>query len=333
MTAGHESSGALADMPSAAAGPEPAAVGVSARTCCPACDGELGAPLLSSRDRLYGLPGAFTVACCEACGMGVTVPTLEAAELASFYPPTYGTYERLPGGALGPISKVVQRLQAWQSLRTPPLERIARLPPGRLLDVGCGRGDLGSWFAARGWSVIGVEPSEQACAIARGRGVDARVGTLAEVELERGAYDVVVFRQSLEHLIDPVGDLRRARESLRVGGLGIVSVPNFGGWQSRRFGGCWFHLDLPRHRLHFNASALRTVLVRAGFARVEISTSSSSVGLPASIQYALAGRCLFPDGLKLRAVVALCAATTPCTRVLDRFAGECDVLHAVAQMT
>jgi 2-polyprenyl-3-methyl-5-hydroxy-6-metoxy-1,4-benzoquinol methylase len=262
--------------------------------------------------------------------MGVTLPAADAAQLASFYPTTYGTYGSLPSGVLGLISRAVQRLQSWQALHTPPLKRLAELPAGRLLDVGCGRGDLGSWFVRLGWSVVGVDPSAQACAVARTRGVDTRVGTLADVALEPHAYDAVVFRQSLEHVTDPVGDLRRACEALRDGGVAIVSVPNFGCWQSHRFGGCWFHLDLPRHRFHFNAKAMRMMLARAGFRWVELTTCSSSVGLPASIQYALAGRCLFPDGLKLRIAVALCAPATPFIWLLDRLAGEGEVLHAVA---
>jgi SAM-dependent methyltransferase len=262
--------------------------------------------------------------------MGVTLPALDAAQLSSFYPKTYGTYESLPTGVLGLVSKAVQRLQSWLSLRTPPLELLARLAAGRLLDVGCGRGDLGSWFVRRGWSVVGVEPSAQACAVARGRGVDARTGTLADVTLESETYDAVVFRQALEHVADPILDLLHARHALRAGGVAIVSVPNFGCWQSRRFGGSWFHLDLPRHRFHFNASTLRAVLLRAGFPRVETCTSTSAAGLPASIQYAIAGRCVFPSGLKLRIAVAACALTVPAAATLNRLTGAGDVLHAVA---
>jgi SAM-dependent methyltransferase len=290
----------------------------------------MGLPHISGPDRLCRLPGSFSVARCESCGMGVTLPTLDVGELAALYPTTYGTYEQLPAGILQLASKVIQRLQSWQSLRTRPLGLLAQLPAGRLLDVGCGRGDLGSWFVQRGWSVVGVEPSPQACAIARIRGVDARAGTLADTPLEPAAYDAVVFRQSLEHVSDPVGDLRRARESLRAGGVAIVSVPNFGCWQSRRFAGSWFHLDLPRHRFHFNAHALRLMLTQAGFRRVETLMSSSSIGLPASIQYALFGHCLFPDGLELRVAAGLCIVLMPLTRLLDGLAGEGDTLHAIA---
>jgi 2-polyprenyl-3-methyl-5-hydroxy-6-metoxy-1,4-benzoquinol methylase len=262
--------------------------------------------------------------------MGVTLPALDSEGLASLYPTNYGTHEMLLTGALGVVSRVVQRLQAWRGLRGVPMKRLAALPAGRLLDVGCGRGDLGVWFVRRGWSVVGVEPSAQACAVARTRGIDARRGTLAELESEPQAYDAIVFRQSLEHVADPADDLRRARRALRDGGVAIVSVPNFGSWQSRRFGGHWFHLDLPRHRFHFNAAALRMMLARAGFTAVETTTSSSSVGVPASIQYALAGRCLFRDGLKLRIAVVLCAPAAPFVWLVDRLAGGGEVLHAVA---
>jgi hypothetical protein len=50
-----------------------------------------------------------------------------------------------------------------------------------------------------------------------------------------------------------------------------------------------------------------------------------------SLQYRLAGRCLFPAGLRLRVAAGLCALTVPLTAVLDRLLGEGDTLHAVAR--
>jgi 2-polyprenyl-3-methyl-5-hydroxy-6-metoxy-1,4-benzoquinol methylase len=296
---------------------------------CPACAGVLDTPLLDSPDRLHGIPGTFSVACCMACGLGVTLPLVSSEELAAFYPKTYGAYE-LPSGSLRLLSGAIQRLQSRQALRTPPLELLAQLSAGRLLDIGCGRGDLGSWLIRRGWSVTGVEPSPEACVVARGRGLDARAGVVADVELEPGAYDVAVFRQSLEHVTDPLADLRRVLGALREGGVAIVSVPNFGCWQRHRFGGAWYHLDVPRHRLHFDADSLQATLVHAGFADIHTSTSSSTAGLPASIQYATVGRCLFPGGLALRVAVAACALTAPVAWLTDRLTGGGDVLHAVA---
>jgi SAM-dependent methyltransferase len=259
------------------------------------------------------------------------MPPATAQQISAYYPVRYGPYE-LPSNALLRLaSAAIRAWQRRQALRRHPLGPTRSLRSGRALDVGCGRGDLAAALVARGWSVTGVEPSADACAVARSRGVDARQGTLTEVPLEPAAYDVAVFQHSLEHMADPVADLRRTAKALTPGGLLLITVPNFGSWQSRRFGSRWFHLDLPRHRVHFTEAGLQGALRAAGLEPLRLETSTSSIGLPASVQYAVAGRCLFPDGIQLRVAAGLCAVTWPLARLADRVAGAGDQLHAVAR--
>ncbi len=71
--------------------------------------------------------------------------------------------------------------------------------------------------------------------------------------------------------------------------------------------------------------------MRAGFEDVRVSTSSSTVGLAGSLQYLLAGRCLFPGGLRLRLAGATCVLSVPLVWALDRLGGGGDMLHAVAR--
>jgi SAM-dependent methyltransferase len=299
---------------------------------CPCCGRAIDAgPAIIAPDRLHGTPGSFEVAICGGCGAGVTLPRLEPAELARFYPEDYGPYDSAPAGLSARISNLIRRLQSARTFRTDPLRALAGREPGRLVDVGCGRGDLGALLVERGWRVTGIDPSPNACATARAGGIDARVGTIEDVELEPEAYDAAVFRHSLEHMSDPLGALRRAREALRPGGLVLISVPNFGSWQRHRFGGRWYHLDLPRHRVLFTSAALLRVLERASLEPSSTATSTSPVGLPASIQYALAGRCLFPRGLPLRVAVGLCALAWPGARLADRLGGGGDVFDVVAR--
>jgi SAM-dependent methyltransferase len=169
--------------------------------------------------------------------------------------------------------------------------------------------------------------------VAATHGVETRVGTVADVPLEREAYDAAVFLHSLEHTPDPLGDLRRVRAALRPGGRVLITVPNFGSWQRRRFGSRWFHLDLPRHRTHFSPAGLRATVERAGLVVETMTSSTSAAGLPATIQYAVAGRCLFPGGLGLRVAVGLCALTLPFAAVVNRLGGGGDLLHAVVRAT
>lgn len=298
---------------------------------CPVCGAAPDPPRMTSPDRLHGTPGCFAVATCPRCQTGLTVPAATSAQLASFYPSGYGAYEGRPHAVVRAISAVIQAWQRRSRRRHPPLDAIAALPPGRGLDVGCGRGDLAGGLVGDGWRMTGVEPSAAACAIARERGVDAREGVLGTVALEPGTYDAAIFHQSLEHTVDPVGDLRRTLAALRPGGVVAISVPHFGGWQARRFAGRWYHLDLPRHRVHFTAPALARALGEAGFTDVRTSTSTSAVGLWASVQYRLFGRCLFPEGLALRAAAGLCALGLPLAWLTDHVGGGGDLLHATAR--
>jgi SAM-dependent methyltransferase len=299
---------------------------------CPCCGAAItGAPALRGPDRLHGTGGDFEVVICGVCGSGVTLPLLHGSELAAFYPESYGPYDAARGGAVARISAVIQRLQGNRALRTAPLRALADRAPGRLVDVGCGRGDLGAHLIERGWSVTGIEPSANACEAAGARGLDARQGTVDDVELEPGFYDAAVFRHSLEHVTDPVAALVRVRDALRPGGLVLISVPNFGCWQRRRFGSRWYHLDLPRHRVHFTGTGLARALERAGLEPPELATSTSPVGLPASIQYAVAGRCLFPSGLPLRLAAGASTLVWPLTALADRLGGGGDVLEASAR--
>jgi SAM-dependent methyltransferase len=331
MRAAYDARMAVADDRRPAAESDDASSGGERQARCPACGGALGVALLRAHDLMWGVPGRFSVSRCEGCALGVTLPAVEDAQLASFYPASYGAHSPPLTGALALVSAGVQRLLAAQALRSMPLRSLAELAPGRLLDVGCGNGELGSWLVRRGWSVVGVEPSPEACALARERGVDARNGILAEIELEPGTYDAVVFRHSLEHVTDPVADLRRVRRALREGGIAIVSAPNFDCWQRASFGECWFNLEVPRHRIHFNAASLQRTLAAAGFTQIATCTTTSSIALPASIQYVLAGRFVFQHGLKLRTAIALCDLMIPASWLVNRLAGEGDLLHAVAR--
>jgi SAM-dependent methyltransferase len=271
------------------------------------------------------------VAICGVCGAGISLPLADPADLAAYYPSGYGPHTQLDRPLVALISKAIRWWQGFLAWRRVPLAALRGRALGRGLDVGAGRGDRAAMLAARGWQMTAVEPSPAAAARIRERGIDTREGVLGSVELAAESYDFALFQHSLEHTIDPVADLRAVLAALKPAGLVLVTVPNFGSWQRRRFGGSWYHLDLPRHRVHFAGPTLERALRTAGFDEVVLERSSSAVGLPASLQYLVAGRCLFPDGLGLRVAAGLCVLSLPVTALLDRALGEGDTLHAVAR--
>jgi SAM-dependent methyltransferase len=266
---------------------------------------------------------------CSNCGAGWTLPLASPAELDSYYPASYGYLA--DRGALASVQRAVQKLFFSYAVARRPWRLLRDTTPGRLLDVGCGRGDLGAALIARGWEVAGVDPSEGAVASARARGVDAQAGTLETVDFEDESFDAVVMRHSLEHLPDPIGDLKRIHRLLKPGGLLVVSLPNFDSWERRRFGSAWFHLDLPRHRTHFGPKSLRLAFEQSGFDVLTTETAGDAGSLLASAQYRFAGHLVSKSVPALWAQYGIGMLASPLRAVLDRKPGGGPVLNAVAR--
>jgi SAM-dependent methyltransferase len=299
---------------------------------CAACGGPLDErTALRGFDRLYGKPGDYTVAICPACGSGRTLPLISSDELAGLYPSQYDAHGLPTNPLLRRLATALFERRYRRALASAPLSALAERAPGTLLDVGSGRGDLGVVLGRKGWRVTGLEPSPEAVAEARRRGLDSEEGTLTAGPAREGGYDAVVFSHSLEHVVEPFDDLSVAHELLQPRGLVVITLPNFGSWQARRFGSRWFHLDLPRHRTHFTERGLEALLRRTGFRQIRSATSTSADGLPMSVQYGLLGHRRLAARTGRYVSIAAALALVPVTVTADKVAGAGDLLHAVAE--
>lgn len=305
-------------------------VGATGPASCPACGAPIeNEPSIHGRDRLHHISGEFGVSVCRDCGSGRTRPHIPTEDLHTLYPSEYNPYALPATRVVRALATALFRARYRRALRTGPLAILRSTAPGRLLDVGSGRGDLGVALRDHGWEVTGLDPSPEACAHARARGVNAVEGTLLD-GAPGGAYDAVVFNHSLEHVVEPLDDLVAARRLLRTGGVLVVSLPNFGSWQRQRFESSWFHLDLPRHRSHFTVRGLEKLLERSGYGGIQTMTTTSADGLPMSLQYRVLGRRRFEEGLHLYAYTGATLLVVPVTATLDRLSGRRDLLHAIA---
>jgi SAM-dependent methyltransferase len=300
----------------------------SAVVTCPGCEAtdERAVVLLRGRDRLTGAPGDFEVVACAECGLAFTEPRLEPEDFATYYPESYSAYvprARMRGLSLG---ERLDALRLEAIVRYGPYRKVLQRPPGRLLDVGCGTGDLAAVFMRHGWQVSGIEPSQQAAQFAREAGVDAVNGTLADAPWEDGHFDAIVFNHSLEHIDKPAEALADAARLLRPGGLLAVAVPNFGSWHRRLFGSAWFQLDLPRHLQHFDRNSLGGLVQRSGMRPLSFEAISMRPSPLGSIQYAIFGE-MRSEGRAFRILAWLLA---PLLLLSDRI-GEGDCLHVIAE--
>jgi len=138
---------------------------------------------------------------------------------------------------------------------------------GRLLDVGCALGFFVEAASRRGWAAEGLDISEHATSYAREvLGVEARTGTLHTAGYEPGTFDVITAWDVIEHVPDPVAELRYMRTLLREGGLLVLSTPDIGSRVAKLTGSRWMGFKLAEeHLVYFDRNTLTLALAQGGF--------------------------------------------------------------------
>jgi methionine biosynthesis protein MetW len=106
-------------------------------------------------------------------------------------------------------------------------------PDTKVLDLGCGDGELLEWLAAnKHVEARGIELNGGRVQHAIGRGVSVYQGDIDEglADYPNQAFDYVILSQTLQESRHP---LELLQEMLRVGRHAIVTFPNFGHWRVR----------------------------------------------------------------------------------------------------
>ena len=105
-------------------------------------------------------------------------------------------------------------------------DEILAAAPKRVLEIGPGPGEVSERMQQElGADVVAVDVSERMVELARGRGVDARVGDAQELPFADEEFDVVVAAWVLFHLQDLDRGLAEIARVLRPGGR-LVAVTN-----------------------------------------------------------------------------------------------------------
>jgi SAM-dependent methyltransferase len=301
-------------------------------TACPLCGGELRPSGIAAIDRLVTGDGPFRVLECRSCNYGVT--ELRGLDVADYYGGDYfeAFYEHDRAAPFSPLERARERYRhgaARRRFSRAPFA-VAGLSPGRVLDVGCGGGELLEHYSRLGWATFGIDPSPAAVAAARRRaGASVHQGTLADQPWAPGSFDLVVFSHSLEHIPEPLDALRSARALLAPGGALAIHAPSWRCWQLGIFAGFWFHLDLPRHLQHFSTRALVVAADALDLDIDELGTDATLISVAYSIHYVLAGR--WTPGWRLWLSYALGVAVYPLVGAVNRLRGA-DCCYAVMRL-
>jgi 2-polyprenyl-3-methyl-5-hydroxy-6-metoxy-1,4-benzoquinol methylase len=151
--------------------------------------------------------------------------------------------------------------------------------PGKLLEIGCAAGWLLVGARDAGWDAYGLEASPKFADHARDTlGLTVHTGTLEDcrdggdnVVTRAAPFDIVVLTDVLEHLHDPVRDLRTMRDLLAPDGLLVVATLDFGSPSARRYGLDWRQIVVS-HIVYWTRPSIRQALEDSGFEVRDVST-------------------------------------------------------------
>lgn len=202
------------------------------------------------------LPQDHKYSKCQACGFVYVNPRPLPEEVEEIYTAHTNPFDQVEYEGMDVEEGTLRRL----------IKRIKKVQPeGKLLDMGCGRGDFLRIAHENGYEVQGSDLST-----ADGTHPDIPIfqGFLQDANFRSKSFDIIVTRNTLEHIFDPNEDLRELNRLLKPGGVLYVKVPHRKyeeGWRCRAFFGFKSLFTPPVHLNHFDTFTLKRILEKNGF--------------------------------------------------------------------
>jgi SAM-dependent methyltransferase len=215
---------------------------------CPLCQGAQHRVLFARRDHTHLVSDVqFNIVSCKACGMVFVNPRPTIDGIHLYYPPDFYQVDIAPA----------ELLREKRGTLDARLKLVGDSQPGKVLDVGCQKGEFLYVMKQRGWQPVGVEFSSRPPNVFN---LPIYCGELKNAPLEPASFDLITLWAVLEHVHDPLDVLAHVSRLLKPSGRALVLVPNFNSIPARFMR----HDDVPRHLLMFTPRTLRRAAHTAG---------------------------------------------------------------------
>lgn len=224
---------------------------------CPVCDKK-------KLNKFWAMSG-YRLARCKNCGM--VWDFMPPENLLVQYDKRYFINENPKGGYANYFDGMAVNKKTFSD-RLKKIEN--KFGKGKLLDVGCALGDCLEEANKLGWKdAEGLEISDYAYKFAKKRGLKVKKGELGNNIYAKDSFDIVLYQDVIEHVTDPVQELKRVRKILKPDGLVYLVTPDVGGFWSKFLGPLWYHYKPVEHVVYFSQNTMRLALEKAGYKNIK----------------------------------------------------------------
>jgi 2-polyprenyl-3-methyl-5-hydroxy-6-metoxy-1,4-benzoquinol methylase len=233
---------------------------------CPWCGSEKAQISLWLRDEFLTKED-FHICECLNCGLLYTMPRPDKDNIGDYYKSE--EYYSHQENKKGFIPKVYERVKKTNLKHKYQLASKG-INVGTLLDIGCGVGDFLHTAETHGWDCLGVEPSEDAKAIAQKR-MKGKIISSEELEtLSDGSFDLITMWHVLEHVDDLKWQIAQLQRLVKSSGRVVIALPNYKSYDGQYYKELWAAYDVPRHLNHFNRNTLTKMFKTSGLELIKM---------------------------------------------------------------
>ena len=233
---------------------------------CPWCDSDKAQINLWLKDEFLTKED-FHICECLNCGLLYTMPRPDKEHIGAYYKSE--EYYSHQENTKGFIPKVYERVKKF-NLKHKYRLATNGLEVGKMLDIGCGVGDFLHTAEEHKWECIGVEPSEEARAIAQKR-MKSKILSSEDLEnIPDGYFDVITMWHVLEHVDNLKWQVAQLQRLVKKNGRVVIALPNYKSYDGQYYKELWAAYDVPRHLNHFNSTTLTKIFKTSGLELVKI---------------------------------------------------------------
>ncbi len=222
---------------------------------CPWCGSEKAQINLWLKDEFLSKED-FHICECLNCGLSYTMPRPNKEKIGEYYKSEeYYSHQENKKGFIPRLYESVKKvnLKHKYNLATQGLNI------GKMLDIGCGVGDFLHTTEEHGWTCTGVEPSEDAKAIAKTKTKANIINSEDMEKIPDATFDLITMWHVLEHVDDLKWQIEQLHRLTKTKGRIVIAVPNYKSYDAQYYKELWAAYDVPRHLSHFNKNVLTKI--------------------------------------------------------------------------